>query len=209
MSLRATRRGALLLLPAGLAACAAPAPVLEGPAIGYSYLLPLRLDVAEVVVEDFTPTAGPNDLGRELRPSAAEAVRVMGRDRLFAFGRENRARFRVVRAEILRARASEPRGLFAPDPGERLDCTLACRLDILGPDERRLGFVEAQAARSRTAESSPAARRVVAESLLRLAMFDLNTEFEFQLRRALRPFLVEAPAQTPAPAVDREALPGG
>ncbi|MBY0337113.1 MAG: hypothetical protein K2X11_10895 [Acetobacteraceae bacterium] len=204
-----TRRSALLL-PGVVAACAAPPPPpLEGPPIGYGHLTQLRLDVASIDIDARDPVAGPNDLGRELRPTAAEAVRIMGRDRLAAFGTQNTARFTVVAAQILRERPAGRVGTFAADPGETLNARFACRLEILAPDGRRLGFSEAQATRTRTAESTPAARLRVAESLMRLAMFDLNTEFEFQLRRALRPYLSDGPAgAAPPPApVLREALP--
>lgn len=203
----ATRR-ALLLAPAALAACASPPPRLEGPPIGYRHLTPIALDVAQVEIDERTPNAGPADVGRELSPSAAEAVRIMGRDRLSAFGRENRARFIVVRAQIIRARNPRGGGYFAADPGERLDCTLTARLEILGENDRRLGFAEATASRSRNAESTNEARRIAAESLLRLTMFDLNTEFEFQVRRALRPYLAPSAGAAPPPAgVQREELP--
>jgi len=45
-------------------------------------------------------------------------------------------------------------------------------------------------------------------SLLRRATFDLNTEFEFQVRRALRDWLVEGVRAAPPPpgGVVREAL---
>jgi hypothetical protein len=200
-------RRAALLLPAVAAACGAPVPVLEGPAIGYAYLPPIILDVAEIVMDERTPSGGPTDIGRELQLSPAEAVRVMGRDRLQAGGRENRARFIVVRAEILRVRQPS-RGFLGGDAGERLDCRLAARLEIEGPNQQRLGYAEAQTARTRTIESSQQGRRIVAESLLRQAMFDLNTEFEFQVRRALRPYLMEGggPAAPPAP-VERQELP--
>lgn len=200
-------RRALLLLPAGLGACSAPAPVLEGPPIGYAFLPRLRLDVAEIVLDERTPNPGPNDVGRELTPSAAEAVRIMGRDRLEAAGRENRARFLVTRAEILRTRLPA-RGFFGADPGERLDCRVAARLEIEAPDGRRLGFAEAEASRSRSIDATRQGRLVVAESLLRQAVFDLNAEFEFQVRRALRPYLVEgAGTGAPPPPVQREELP--
>lgn len=199
-------RRALLALPAGLAACATPLPVVEGPPIGYRHLTPLRLDVASITVEDDTPIAGPTDLGRELRPTAAEAVRTMGRDRLFAFGTENTARFVVLRAQVLRVPGPGGQGLFAP-PTERLDCALSCRLEIRDGNGLRLGFAEANTARTRTLESDPAARMAVAETLLRQAMFDLNTEFEFQLRRALRAYLVEGDRAAPPLPVQREELP--
>lgn len=205
---RRTMLATTLALPAGLAACATPVPLVEGPAIGYRYLTPLRLDVAAIEVDDTTPITGPTDLGRELQPSPAEAVRIMGRDRLFAFGVSNRARFVVVRAQILRAAGPERQGPFSPDPGERLDCVLTCRLEIRNDADVRLGFVEATASRTRTIPSGPEARLIVAESLLRQAMFDLNTEFEFQLRRALSAYLVEGTQRASPPLpIQREELP--
>jgi hypothetical protein len=200
------RRRALALLPLGLAGCGGAAPVLEGPPIAYGFLTPINLDVAEVVIEEQAPNAGPTDVGRDLTPSAAEAVRIMGRDRLRAVGRENRARFLVARAEIRRTR-QPARGFLGGDPGEELDCRLAARLEILGPNDQRLGFAEAEVRRTRTIESTQQGRRIAAESLLRQAMFDLNTEFEFQVRRALRPYLVEAGAAPATTPVQREELP--
>ena len=81
-----------------------------------------------------------------------------------------------------------------------------------------------QAARDRPRVCTEAIRRVVsgadasrpraAEALLRNAMDDLNVEFEFQLRRVLRDWLVQVapgadgtlPAPPPA-GVTREELP--
>lgn len=200
-------RRALLALPAGLAACAAPViPRVEGPPIGYRHLTPLRLDVATIAIEEEVAFAGPNDLGRELRPSAAEAVRTMGQDRLFAFGTQNSARFVVTRAQILREPGPPAQGLFAA-PTERLDLRLTCRLEIRNPTGLRLGFAEASATRMQTLESDPMGRMAVAETMLRQAMFDLNTEFEFQLRRALRAYLVEGERAAPPAPVAREELP--
>jgi hypothetical protein len=200
-------RRAFLLLPVSLAACGStPLPQPEGPPIGYTHLTQIRLDVTRVDIEDRMPMPGPNDVGRTLQPSAAEAVRIMGRDRLAAFGTENRARFGVTRAQIIRTRNTPGTGLFASDPGEQLECQLTARVDILDGNDRRLGFAEASATRSRAVDSTAAGRRTGAESLLRLTMFDLNTEFEFQIRRALRPYIVEGTA-APPPPVAREELP--
>jgi hypothetical protein len=201
-------RRTLLLLPLTLGACAAtpPAPQADGPPIGYRHLTQIRLDVSRIDIEDRMPIPGPNDAGRDLQPSPAEAVRIMGQDRLAAFGTEHRARFGVTRAQILRTRNAGGGGLFAGDPGERLLCQLTARVDILGENDRRLGFAEASAERTRNVESTVAARRAGAEALLRQTMFDLNTEFEFQIRRALRPYIVDGSAAPPAP-VGREELP--
>lgn len=205
-------RRALLLAPLALAACAnEPPPRVEGPPIAYGHLTQLRLDVAGLDFAERDPMPGPNDIGRELSPSAAEAVRIMGRDRLAAFGTEHRARFTVTRAQVLRERAPAG-GFLAADRGERLEARLAARIEVVDANGRRLGFAEAEVTRVRTGvESAPASRRIAAESLLRQAMFDLNTEFEFQIRRALRPYLVEGPGRAAPPegGVRREALPAG
>jgi hypothetical protein len=204
-------RRAALLLPAALAACAneppRPQPV-EGPEISYTYLPPLRLDVASIEIDPGNPFPAPGDFGPQLRPPAVEAVRIMGRDRLAAAGTQNTARFTVLAAQVLRAAPPPRGGLFAPEPLDQLAGRFACRLEILGPSGERLGFCEAEARRVRPAEPLPAARLRAAESLMRLAMFDLNTEFEFQLRRALRPFLADgAPAAASPGPVQREELP--
>lgn len=206
---RALLAAPLLLPGLLLASCAGdgPPPRVEGPAIAYDFLPRLRLDVAELLFEDRAPLPGPRDLGRELRPTAAEAVQRMGRDRLAAAGPQGAARFAVTRASILPERLPARGGLLAGDPGERLAGEFACRLEILDANGRAVAFSEAATRRTRTAEATPAARRAAAESLLRLAVFDLNAEFEFQIRRSLRPYLVEGSGAAPAAPVQREALP--
>jgi len=198
----------LLLMPAALAACAntPPPPREDGPPIGYRHLTQIRLDVSRIDIEDRMPTPGPADVGRDMQPSPVQAVRIMGRDRLAAFGTEHRARFGVARAQILRTRGASSGGLFASDPGEVLNCQLTARLDILDGNDRRLGFAEASAERTRQVESTAAGRRAGAGALLRQTMFDLNTEFEFQIRRALRPYLVDNSQAAPPAPVTREEL---
>ncbi|WP_424811476.1 hypothetical protein [Roseococcus sp. YIM B11640] len=194
--------------PLLLGACGgAPPPRLEGPAISYRHLTQIRLNVASIDFEEREPNPGPSDIGRTLQPTAAQAVMIMGRDRLASFGTENKARFSVTRAQILRTRNQGSGGTFASDPGERLEVQLSARLDIQDPNGRRLGFAEASAQRTQSTDSNPRDRNVVAESLLRQAMFDLNTEFEYQIRRALRPYIVEGIAAEPAGSVSREELP--
>ena len=198
-----------LILLAGLAGCAAqPPPPPEGPDIAYAYLPRIRLNVARVDLDERNPNAGPSDVGRTMRPTPAEAVRIMGRDRLASFGTEGVARFVVTRAAILQERLPSQGGLFAGDPGERLACTLACRLEILGENDRRMGFAEASVSRTASTESTNLMRSRTATGLLRRVAFELNTEFEFQVRRALRDWLVEGErAAPPAPGgVVREAI---
>jgi hypothetical protein len=93
---------------------------------------------------------------------------------------------------------------------------LQARLDVISAEGARAGFVEAQARHLRTLPdgTSPAARRRAAEEAVRQAMEELNVEFEFQARRALRPWLLEAGAPPAAPVgnpggIEREDLPRG
>ena len=194
-------RRAVLLLPLLAAACGGrqdPVPIPPGP-LGFRHLTPLPLNVANIQIAEASPPAQPNDVGARLSPSAAEAVRIMARDRLLAVGTTGQANFAVTQAQVLQGQ-------------ESLTCLLACRLEILSQLGSRLGFVEAQ---SRRAVNGPDATRPRApEALLRQTMDDLNVEFEFQLRRNLRDWIATvAPGPdggmpAPGPAdVGREDLP--
>jgi len=194
-------RRAVLLLPLLAAACGGrqdPVPIPPGP-LSFRHLTPLPLNVANIQIAEDSPSAQPNDVGARLSPSAAEAVRIMARDRLLAVGTTGQANFAVTQAQVLQGQ-------------ESLTCLLACRLEILSQLGSRLGFVEAQ---SRRAVNGPDATRPQApEALLRQTMDDLNVEFEFQLRRNLRDWIAAvAPGPdggmpAPGPAdVGREDLP--
>ncbi|TCZ64010.1 hypothetical protein [Roseicella aquatilis] len=194
-------RRAVLLLPVLAAACETapePAVVLAGP-MRFDYLTPLPLNVASIEVGRDTPPPMGGDVGARLSPGPAEAVRIMARDRLIAVGTTGTARVTVTQSALVPGRDS-------------LTCLLGCRLDILSAEGERLGFVEAQSRRVVTGPD--AARPRAAEALLRQTMDDLNVEFEFQLRRALKDWLVQAPpgqdgtlAAPPPAAVEMEDLP--
>lgn len=191
-------RRTFLLLPL-LVACGGkePAYVPPGP-IGFGYLIPLPLNVATVEVADGAPLPPLGDIGHRLPTSPAEAVRIIGRDRVLAVGTEGKAVFSVLQAALIQGR-------------ETLSCQLGCRLELLSPMGSRLGLVEAQSRRNVT---GPDANRPQAEeALLRRTLDDLNVEFEFQVRRSLRDWLSTTspnPDGTmPAPAlapVERETL---
>lgn len=194
-------RRAVLLLPLLVAACSGrldPAPVPPGP-LGFRHLTPLALNVASIEIPEQAPPATPLDVGARLSPTAAEAVRIMARDRLVAVGTSGQAVFTVTQAQVMQGR-------------DQLTCLLGCRLEVLSPLGSRLGFVEAAA---RRAVSGPDANRPrAAEALLRQAMDDLNVEFEFQVRRNLADWLSAAVPgpdggmAAPGPAsVGREDLP--
>lgn len=213
------RRRLVIGLPLLAAACAGgnaePEP-LPPLVTGYRHLTPLRLNIAEVEILDPVPGAVRLDEPLPLRPE--REMLVMAQDRLVAMGTEGKARFIPQYAEFRRERLSGGGGLgglFSGEPGERLTCRLNCRLEIVSGEGRRVGFVEAEARRNRTVPdgSTPGARRRAAEEVVRQAMDELNVEFEFQVRRALRAWLVEGNAPPPAPVgpggIEREDLPRG
>ena len=193
-------RRAVLLLPLAAAACGGPEPATVPPGpMRFDYLLPLPLNVASIEVADTAPPLQIGDVGARLPVSPAEAVRVMGRDRLVAVGTTGSARFTVTQAALVEGR-------------ERLTCLVGCRLEILSAEAQRLGFVEAQSRRSVSGDD--ATRPRAAEALLWDAMRDLNVELEYQLKRVLKDWLVTtapgqdgaAPAAPPA-GVEVEQLP--
>lgn len=200
-------------LPLGLIGCAGNnnEPTTLPPLVtGYRHLTPLRLNVLEVEVEAApAATASP---GTASQDPAAE-MRRMAQERLVPVGTSGVARFRIGTARFLREplpAAGGLTGLFSGEPGERISVDMLCRLEILSREGARVGFVEAVARRSVTLpDGTPAAARSrAAADVLRQGMEELNVEFEFQIRRALRDWLVEGtPSLTPAP-VHREDLPG-
>jgi hypothetical protein len=203
------RRRLLLALPLAAAGCGGGGqefnllpPLVEG----YRHLTPIRLNVAEIEIPDPPPGAVRVDEPVPIRPER-EMMR-MAQDRLVAMGTSGKARFLVQTAEFLRQPLSSGglASMFAGQPGERLTCRLHARLEILSAEGSRVGFVEAQVMRQRTLPDGASNRQRAAEELIRQAMDGLNVEFEFQVRRALRAWLVEGNAP-PAGAVEREELP--
>ncbi|HEY8610784.1 MAG TPA: hypothetical protein VIL69_05760, partial [Roseomonas sp.] len=82
--------------------------------------------------------------------------------------------------------------------------------------DRRVAFAEAEARRGVTGVgSSAAARARTAETTMIRAMEDLNVEFELQVRRNLRDWLLETTPTAPVAPVDspdgiqRQDLPEG
>jgi hypothetical protein len=206
------RRALLIALPGLLAACATgggetePLPPLVS---GYRHLTPLRLNIAELEIVPPAPGAVRVDEPAPLRPDLE--MRRMAEERLVPVGTAGRARFITQAAEFRRETTGGSGGLFGGSPGERLTARLEARLEIASPAGQGAGFVEAQARRQRTLPggTSDAARRRAAEDTMRQAMEELNVELEFQIRRALRDWLVEgaAPPLGAPGGIQREDLP--
>jgi hypothetical protein len=185
-----TRRRVALALPLLAAACAsgdAP-PRMNTTPPAYGYLTPLRLNVLDIeVVPSIQGPAYRIDAPAPLSPLAL--AEQMGRERLVPVGTTGRARFIVDAASLIRDGVSSG-GLFT-QASERLSVLIHVRVEILGPDGRRVGFTEAEVRRSASLiVEGPASQARNADQIVRQAMDDLNVEFEFQIRRSLRDWLM-------------------
>jgi len=115
-----------------------------------------------------------------------------------AWGRQGRARAVILEASLIEQRLPREGGLggvFSARQSERYTLTLAVRLEVEGAPGGA-GSAQATVTRMRTVAegTSLAAREALWHEMLVSAMDDpqgLNVEFEFQVRRALRPVLAD------------------
>jgi hypothetical protein len=183
-----------LALPLLAASCAGEPPPESFTAPTYSYLTPIRLNVASVEIQDRSiPEQGSVDTLAPVR--ATESLKQMAKDRLVASGSAGRAVFVIERASIVRA-----------DGG--LSGTMAVHLDVYAGGDARAGFAEAKVTRSRTStDTSENTGRVLYE-FNRQMMADMNVEFEFQVTHALKDWVqVTAGVAPPPPPVQSQDLP--
>jgi hypothetical protein len=190
---RALSRRSTLLVPLFLATCSseapAPAPASFDP-LHFDYLTPIDLNVSSIGTEQqFVP--GPGDLGAYAPVPPIQALRQMAQDRLHALGPSGRAVFVILDASIVRAQGS-----YIGD--------LAARLDVYASDGTRAGFAEARASRTRAIDSNPIAPTLY--EMTKALMESMNVEFEYQVRRSLRDWLIVTPAPAPPP-VEEQPLP--
>ena len=212
------RRG-LIALGAVMAGCAGPAeqPRPVARPFDYAHLTVIQLDVAQVeVVDQWVPPRAPPNVDHRAPVEPREALRRMLTDRVQAWGRQGRGRAIIEEASLIEERLPRQTGigaLFSTQPSERYVLTLTARLEVEGPEGRR-GSAQATVTRTRTVleGTSLAAREAVWYEMLRSALDDpqgLNVEFEFQVRRALRGFIVPegAPRPPPGGGIETEELP--
>lgn len=201
------RRG-LIALGAVLAGCAGPAetprPVIRP--FDYAHLTTIQLDVAQVeVVDQWIPPGAPPNVDHRAPVQPREALRRMLTDRVQAWGNRGRARAIITDASLVEQRLPRETGIgamFSTQQSERYVLTLSVRLEVEGGEGRGGGSAQATVTRTRTVAegTSLAAREAVWYEMLRSAMDEpqgMNVEFEYQVRRALRSFIV--PEGTPRP----------
>jgi hypothetical protein len=196
-------RRIFLLAPAALAACGEEAPP-SYPPPSYDYLTSLKLNVGRVEIDDSWVPRGAARRVDHLAPiTPREAMRRMAEDRLVAGGNTGRAVFVIEDASIIRG----PRNYEA---------SLAVRLDMADEAGNRLGEATARVVQVRPVRGE--SERAVRDELyafVRDLMREMNVEFEYQVRRAMRDALQTTSGSAPAPApvevqsLDTPGQPGG
>jgi hypothetical protein len=208
LPLRLPRR-LLLGSPLVLAACATdPAPPPAPPVqADFTFLNRLRLDVAEVLIEDRLPPPPANDRGPRTSPSMAALLHAVARDRLLAEGTAGRAVALLQAAEIVESRVQTRGALFTAEIDRRLDGRMKLRVDLLDSEGQPAGFTEAEVRRSQTVLDNVDAAGLarITQAMAKQLTDALNVELEFQARRTLGQALVTGPRATAQP-VQREDL---
>ena len=183
------RRSALLIVLAA-AACRSGPDEREASEsfepLTYEYLTPIRLNVATVDVGPLPTSSGAAEDMTALDPvRPADAMAQMAHDRLQALGTSGRAVLTIEDATILRR-------------DDVLEGSFAVELDIYTSANDRAAFAEARVSGRRPVGEGESTREAL-YALTRELMAQLNVEVEFQVRRSLRDWLVEAPAAEPSP----------
>ena len=185
----------VLMLPLLAAACEDEGTPQSFPLPSYSFLTPIRLNVASVEIDDRSPPATGNSVEQisPLRPS--DALKQMANDRLVAAGSAGRAVFVIDQASLQRSEGG-------------IDGLLAVHLDVYaGAGGDRSGFAEARVARRRTSTDTGEDSRTVLYNFTVQMMNDMNVEFEYQVKRSLRDWLQgTAGSAPPPPPVQSEDL---
>jgi hypothetical protein len=203
MRLRLTRRYALLL-PLLLAGCGGdeePPPPEGGdfPPLRYGYLPPIKLNVQRVeMAGDFAPPTGEDEMIGFSPIDPIDTLNAMARDRLKPVAQSGTAAFRVITASITRH-------------DDTLKGVLAVRLNVRDGDNT--GYIVARVTADHSGEITN--KRAVVYDLLKTMMFEMNVEFEYQIRNKLKAWVVDTQAEPapqaqpspPPPAVPSEPAP--
>ena len=188
---------AAIVLLAGCGGDTKPVPVFKP--FSYGYLTPLRLNVGQIRIEDHVPPAtGPADLAPTAPVSPDDALRQMAQDRLVAAGSSGTAVLTIDQASI------------TGQAGSALDGTLAVHLDIVSNTGGHTGYAEAHVSREFVPGSGTDNDGLKSQlyGLTSQMMQDMNVEFEFQLRRTLGDWMLDASGAPVSGSVEQQPLAG-
>ena len=184
-------RRAALTLPFLLAACGGTEPATFEP-LRYDYLPPIQLNVGAVDVEQrFVPSGVAPDVSPQAPVKPVEVLKTMLEERLRPFGSTGRAVAATQEASLTRER-------------DTISGAMAVVVTITNLEGAQLGFAEARVSQRSSGGSGSLRSRLY--EMVKSMMDDMNVELEYQIRRNLRPWLVDA-AAVPTP-VEQTPLEG-
>ena len=187
--MRTLSRRSSLLLPLLLSACGGRSQRVYPP-LHYGHLTPLRLNVAAIQIEQrYVPSGVSPDVSQIDPMPPVQALRNMAAERLQAFGSSGRAVFVIQEASLIRQR-------------NMLLGSFAVQLDVYTSADTRAGFAEARVSRTYTGDLDDLPAKLY--DITTEMMDTMNIEFEFQLRRSLRTWLL--PEGAVQPPVQQEPL---
>jgi len=173
-----------------LAGCGGGRKERSYPPLRYDYLTPLGLNVASIQIEQrFVPSGAAPDVSQNDPAPPVRALRAMAEDRLQALGSAGQAVFIIQDASLVRR-------------GDTLSGNLSVELGIYTAPNARAGYARASVSGRFTGDLDDLPGRLY--DMTKTMMDRMNVEFEYQVRRALAPWLLSAGA-TPA-AVQQQPL---
>jgi len=185
----------VLPLAGTLTGCAGDTSSQTFAPLDYSYLGQLHLNVGRVDVVDQAPSGStPGDISAQAPTPPDQALQTMAHERVVASGSSGSATFTITHAIITRA------------PDNTLQGDLAVHIDILTSTGQHAGYAEAQVSRTLNAGEDDSTLRNALYALTSQMMQDMNVELEFQVRRSLKDWLVDAGGNPISGAIQQESL---
>jgi len=169
-----------LLLPVLLAGCGGQTRPRVYVPFSYDYLVPLRLNVSSLQIEQrFVPAGVPPDVSQYDPIPPVRALRTMAQDRLQAIGSADLAIFIIQDASLNRQ-------------GDTLSGNFSVQLDVYNTPTNRAGYAQASVSSTYTGDLDDLAARLY--DTTKDMMDRMNIEFEYQVRHSLSSWLVPADA---------------
>ncbi|WP_243429498.1 hypothetical protein [Acetobacter sacchari] len=182
--------------PAFLSACSDEQPR-SFPPYQFGYLGQIHLNVATLQpIDHATPSAGDEASRAPIPPD--QALLQLAQDRLAATGQSGSATFTIDQASIVHG------------PGGTLSGRMDVHIDVLSPTGQQLGVAEAHVTRDfkPNLDSGNADSEGNLYDLTKQMTQDMNVELEFQIKRNLRDWLVDAGGMPTDGAIQTQSLDG-
>jgi len=183
-----TRR-ASLLLPWLLVGCGGRTPRTYPP-LRYGYLIPLRINVSTLQIEQrFVPSGVPPDVSQAYPAPPLQALRAMAEDRIQTLGNADLAIFVIEDASLTRQK-------------DTVVGNFAVQLDIYNTPTTRAAYARASVSSTYTGDLDDLPSRLY--DMTKDMMDRMNVEFEYQVRRSLGSWLLTA--GSPQAPVEQQPL---